>query len=215
MFNDINDIESAEKKISSFTNAMIFCSVLPFIFFLQIILALHKFPNEMIEPFVTCDIIFILGLALKITKSRAISIIIFLVLLDCSISGILASSGIPKSGTIVAILLTISAMMSIKATFLRHKLLGGVTVLKNVLIRNLLGVIYSFIFIFIVIKFIILLAYFHSSIVMTKLMPNLNLIISVILFFGVILYCLALVGKLPFTKKFKMVIYPEKNNSIE
>lgn len=210
--NKIIDLESAEKEINSFTNALIFWSVLTIIFLMSLVISLHEFPTPMIAPFVTCDILFILSLGLKTTKSRTLSIIIFILLLDLSISGILTTHGFPKSGTVIAILFMISAFTTIKATFLRYKILGGKTIFKNVFIRNLFAFAYSFAFIFLFFKCTVLYAYFHKSIITTVLMPNLKLLVDIILFFGLILYVLAIAGKLPFTNKFPMVIYSEEKS---
>ena len=199
-----NDIESAEKKIQSFTNALIFCSVLPIIFLLLITLHMHKFPDALIEPVLSCSILFVLSIFLKTTKSRAISIIIFVGLLDSSVGRLLTSSGLPSSGTIVSLLMSIAAFFSIKATFARVKLLKGKTIFKNVLIRNLFGLTYSAIFFYTV---AIMALYIFA---LNNIRPNFNFMAIVILFLAAIVYLVAIFGKLPFTKKFKMVIYPER-----
>jgi len=203
----IDDLGSAERKIQSFSNALTICSILPITFLLIIAISMQEFPMEMVEPFVSCDILFVLSLLLKITKSRALSIIIFILLLDSFVSGLLTSTGLPKSGTFIAFLLTISAVSTIKATYLRYKLLNGKTIVKNIIIKNLIGIAYSVIFIFITCHLIILWGIMDKSIATNLILPNVQIIAEIVLFSGLILYPLTLIDKLPFTKNFPMVVY--------
>jgi hypothetical protein len=99
--------------------------------------------------------------------------------------------------------LTISAFMSIKATFLRYKLLEGKTMLKNVIIINLLAFINTVGFMYLS---AILIAVYQFA---YKIKPN-DLFISITFWICILLgYYLTFSGKLPFTNRFKIVRYPE------
>ena len=200
---EIKDRESAEKTIKSFCNTLIFCATLSVLILFIFSFFMKQIPDIFFEPIITSIVFITLGLSLKLTKSRALSIIIFLLLVSCDISGLSIASGITKSGTIVAILLTISAFMSIKATFLRYKLLEGKTMLKNVIIINLLAFINTVGFMYLS---AILIAVYQFA---YKIKPN-DLFISITFWICILLgYYLTFSGKLPFTNRFKIVRYPE------